>query len=65
MWEVVKLNEVCQQIIGGATAHHLKLAEVKKLEIPLSPLPEQCHIVKILGAVDRNMELELRRKEKL
>ena len=63
--EVVKLEEVCQQIISGATAHHLNLTEAKKLAILLSPLPDQCHIVKILGAAYWNPKLERRRKEKL
>ncbi|MFZ3169926.1 MAG: restriction endonuclease subunit S [Candidatus Methanoperedens sp.] len=50
---------------GGATAHHLNVAEVKKLEIPLPPLPEQRRIAEILSVVDRKLELERRRKEKL
>ncbi|MCG2736200.1 MAG: restriction endonuclease subunit S [Candidatus Methanoperedenaceae archaeon] len=36
-----------------------------KLNIPLPPLPEQRRIAEILSAVDRKLELERRRKEKL
>jgi type I restriction enzyme S subunit len=50
---------------GGATAHHLNVAEVRKLEIPLPSLAEQRRIAEILSAVDRKLELERRRKEKL
>lgn len=35
------------------------------LNIPLPPLPEQRRIAEILSAVDRKLELERRRKEKL
>ena len=36
-----------------------------ELNIPLPPLPEQRRIAEILSAVDRKLELEQRRKEKL
>ena len=40
-------------------------ANEHKLKISLPPLPEQSRIAEILSAVDRKLELERRRKEKL
>ena len=39
--------------------------EISKFKFGLPPLPEQRRIAKILSAVDRKLELERRRKEKL
>jgi len=41
------------------------LFDKHKLNIPLPPLPEQHCIAEILSVVDRKLELERRRKEKL
>ena len=37
----------------------------RDLNIPLAPLPEQHRITEILSTVDKKLELECRRKEKL
>lgn len=49
----------------GSTFKAIRKEEVVKFQIPLPSLPEQCRIAEILSAVDRKLELERRRKEKL
>ena len=44
---------------------HFMPADEHEIKIPLPPLPEQRRIAEILSAVDRKLELERRRKEKL
>jgi len=50
---------------SGATRQGLNYQQVKAILIPLPPIPEQRRIAEILSAVDRKLELERRRKEKL
>ncbi|KAB2940877.1 MAG: type I restriction-modification system specificity subunit [Candidatus Methanoperedens nitroreducens] len=49
----------------GSTFKAIRKEEVENFQIPLPPLPEQRRIAEILSAVDRKLELERRRKEKL
>lgn len=49
----------------GAIMSGLNSQIVKMIRIPLPPLSEQRRIAEILSAVDRKLELEHRRKEKL
>ena len=49
----------------GATNRNLHLADIKKIKLPLPPLPEQKQIAEILMTVDKKLELLRKRKEKL
>jgi len=44
---------------------HFKRSELKTTYIPLPPLEEQKKIAEILSTVDKKLELERKRKEKL
>ncbi len=57
-----------KQILGYSkttTQAGIYLKEINGLKIPLPSLPEQRRIAEILSAVDKKLELERRRKEKL
>ncbi len=49
----------------GAIMSGLNSQIVKNIKIPLPPLPEQQKIAEILSTVDKKLELERKRKEKL
>ncbi|SNQ62425.1 restriction endonuclease subunit S [Candidatus Methanoperedens nitratireducens] len=57
-------NEL-RKITQGATNKNINAQNIKKIKISLPPLPEQRRIAEILSAVDKKLELERRRKEKL
>jgi len=48
-----------------STRAYVSLERQSKLKLPLPPLEEQRKIVKILSAVDKRLEVERKRKEKL
>ncbi len=50
---------------SGWGRNHLLLRDFRKIKIPLPPLPEQQKIADILSTVDKKLELERKRKEKL
>jgi type I restriction enzyme S subunit len=50
--------------VHGSTMKHFKRGELKTL-IPLPPLPEQRKIAEILSTVDKKLDLERKRREKL
>ncbi len=57
-----------QQLISisaGGAQPNISQEIIRLFKIPLPPLPEQHRIAEILSAVDRKLELERRRKEKL
>ncbi len=55
----------CNKMMMGGQYPALNQSQVAKIEIPLPLLPEQRRIAGILSTVDRKLELERRRKEKL
>jgi len=50
---------------GQSTFREVPKSLLKKYSIPLPPLPEQKAIAEILSTVDKKLELERKRKEKL
>lgn len=54
-----------ENIGKGSTFKAITKDELENFSIPLPPLPEQKKIAEILSAVDEELELEKRRKEKL
>jgi len=51
--------------VGKAQQPKLALFRIKKIKIPLPPLPEQQKIAEILSTVDERLELLRKRREKL
>lgn len=51
--------------IVGSTRKKLNQQQMREIKIPLPPLPEQRKIAEILSTVDKKLELERKRKEKL
>ena len=49
----------------GTTRKRINLSEIRELLIPLPPLLEQQKIAEILSTIDKKLELERKRKEKL
>ena len=65
---ILKAPKIFWQISGKKTGTALTrviLKELKTIKIPLPPLPEQQKIAEILSTVDKKLELERERKEKL
>ena len=54
-----------QILKAGSTLSHLYQKDLVRFKIPLPPLPEQQKIAEILSTVDKKLELERKRKEKL
>jgi len=64
----LKSPNVFWQVIGRKTGTALKritLNHLKIVKIPIPPLPEQQRITDILSTVDKKLEIERNRKEKL
>ncbi len=60
-------NDKIRQQLATRAVHqaNINATNLQNYKLPLPPLPEQRRIAEILGAVDRKLELERRRKEKL
>ncbi len=60
-------NDRIRQQLATRAVHqaNINATNLQNYNIPLPPLPEQRGIAEILSAVDRKLELERRRKEKL
>ncbi|MBU4076585.1 MAG: restriction endonuclease subunit S [Euryarchaeota archaeon] len=65
LFESFYISNELKKITQGATNKNINAYNIKKIKIPLPPLPEQRRIAEILSAADRKLELERRRKEKL
>jgi type I restriction enzyme S subunit len=50
---------------SGVTAKHLNVTDVKRLKIPIPPLPVQNKITRILSSIDQKLAAEQSRKEAL
>jgi type I restriction enzyme S subunit len=59
------LKDYLEQLGSGSTFREVSKSTIKKLKTPLPPLPEQRRIAEILSTVDKKLELERKRKEKL
>lgn len=49
----------------GVSQSNINATNLKSLKAPCPPLPEQCKIAEILSGVDKKIEVERKRKEKL
>ncbi len=60
-------NDRIRQQLATRAVHqaNINATNLQNYNIPLPPLPEQRRIAEILSAVDRKLEIERRRKEKL
>ncbi|RLF43262.1 MAG: restriction endonuclease subunit S [Thermoplasmata archaeon] len=59
-------NKIFQQsYAAGSTFPNITYSGLQNIKIPLPPLPEQQKIAEILSTVDKKLELEKKRKEKL
>jgi len=62
LWRKGYFKSVAIRHVGQSAVHTRYLLKIK---IPLPPLPEQQKIAEILSTVDKKLELERKRKEKL
>ncbi|MEM4293030.1 MAG: restriction endonuclease subunit S [Thermoplasmata archaeon] len=58
-------NKIIASMIGTTGRQRASKESVENLLIPLPPLPEQQKIAEILSTIDKKLELERKRKEKL
>lgn len=65
LFESFYISNELRKITQGATNKNINAHNIKKIQIPLPHLSEQCKIAEILGAVDEKLGLERRRREKL
>lgn len=61
--KIVRIQAIARA--KGTTRKRINLTEIRKLLIPLPPLSEQEKIAEILSTVDKRLEIERKRKEKL
>lgn len=62
---LASLKDYLNNISGGSTFKELSKDSLCKLELPIPPLEEQRHIAEILSTIDKKLELEKARKEKI
>jgi type I restriction enzyme S subunit len=60
-----RVRKQAKSATKGATNRNLHLEDIKNFRIPLPPLSEQQKIAEILSTIDKKLELERKRKEKL
>ena len=64
-YSISRKSMLIKSIAGTAAVPIIKKSLFEQITIPLPPLPEQKKIAEILSTVDRKIELERKRKEKL
>jgi type I restriction enzyme S subunit len=64
-WFLINNSSMLKSLAQGSTIKGILKDDLTNLKLPLPPLPEQRRIAEILSAVDKKLELERRRKEKL
>ena len=62
---LLNIKHVLQNLSGGSTFKELSKNRLENLLVSLPPLPEQQKIAEILSTVDKKLELERKRREKL
>jgi len=60
-----RVRKQAKSATKGATNRNLHLEDIKNFRIPLPPIQEQQKIAEILSTIDKKLELERKRKEKL
>jgi len=65
VYYLIFIRKKLQKLSGGSTFRELSKRTLENLYVPLPPLSEQKKIAEILSTVDKKLELEKRRKEKL
>jgi len=61
----ISIKKKLENLSGGSTFRELSKAMLEKIKIPLPPLQEQQKIAEILLTVDKKLEIERRRRERL
>jgi type I restriction enzyme S subunit len=64
-WIFINSERKLKSLAQGSTIKGILREELGKLKIPLPPLSEQHKIAEILNTVDKKLDLEKKRKEKL
>lgn len=64
-WLLSNYTSKLKSLAQGSTIKRLLRKEIENLKLPLPPLPEQRRIAEIISTVDKKLELETKRKEKL
>ncbi|OYT64585.1 restriction endonuclease [Candidatus Bathyarchaeota archaeon ex4484_205] len=64
-WCIINNERRLKSLAQGSTIKGILREELGRLKIPLPPLSEQQKIAEILSTVDKKLELERKRKEKL
>ncbi len=64
-WFLINNSSRLKSLAQGSTIKGILKDDLTNLKLPLPPLSEQRRIAEVLGTIDRKLELERRRKEKL
>lgn len=64
-WHIVNSGKRLKSMAQGSTIKGILREDLRKISIPLPPLPEQQKIAEILSSVDKRIETLRKRKERL